>query len=61
MSAHNTPNWMHPSSTDKDAADETDEVELQMLCLNGEGVTSRVSRSMLGSDLHRLVSEKFPC
>ena len=52
---------LDPSSTDKDAADETDEVELHVLCLTGEGVTFSVSRSMLGSDLRRLVSEKLPC
>ena len=51
---------MDPSSTDKGAADETDEVELQVLCLNGEGVTLSASRSMLGSDLRRLVSDKLP-
>ena len=51
---------LDPSSTDKDAADETDEVELHVLCLTGEGVTFSVSRSMLGSDLRRLVSEKLP-
>ena len=50
-----------PSSADKGAADETDEVELQVQCLTGEGVTLSVSRSMLGSDLRRLVSEKLPC
>ena len=48
-------------ATDKGAADETDEVELQVLCLTGEGITFSVSRSMLGSDLRRLVSEKLPC
>ena len=48
-------------STDKGAADETDEVDLQVLCLTGEGVTLSVSRSMLGYELHRLVSEKLPC
>ena len=49
-----------PSFADKGAADETDEVELQVLCLTGEGITFSVSRSMLGSDLRRLVSEKLP-
>ena len=49
-----------PSSTDKGAADETDEVELKVLCLTGEGVTLSVRRSMLGSDLRRLVLEKLP-
>ena len=48
-------------ATAKGAADETDEVELQVLCLTGEGITFSVSRSMLGSDLRRLVSEKLPC
>ena len=47
-------------STDKGAADETDEVDLQMLCLTGEGVTLSVPRSMLGYELRRLVSEKLP-
>ena len=47
-------------STDKGAADETDEVDLQMLCLTGEGVTLSAPRSMLGYELHRLVSEKLP-
>eukprot|EP00435_Cladocopium_sp_Y103_P039421 s2269_g10.t1 len=46
---------------DGSAADETDEVELRVLCLTGEGVSSTVSRSMLGYDLRRLVSEKLPC
>ena len=50
-----------PSFADKDAADETDDVELQVLCLTGEGVTLSVRGSMLGSDLRRLVSEKLPC
>ena len=36
-----------PSFTDKGAADETDEVDLQVQCLTGEGVRSRVPRSML--------------
>ena len=54
-------NYMDLSSTDKGAADKTDEVELQVLCLTGEGVTLSVSRSMLGSDLPRLVSEKLQC
>eukprot|EP00435_Cladocopium_sp_Y103_P010461 s2128_g2.t1 len=57
----NMANCVDPSSTDKGAADETDEVELQVLCLNGEGVTFSVNRSMLGSDLRRLVSDKLPC
>ena len=52
--------YLDPSSTDKGAADETDEVDLQVLCMTGEGVTLKVSRSMLGSDLRRLVSEKLP-
>ena len=47
-------------STDKAAADETDEVELELLCLTGEGVKLSINRSMLGSDLRRLVSEKLP-
>ena len=50
-----------PSFADKDAADETDDVELRVLCLTGEGVTLSVRGSMLGSDLRRLVSEKLPC
>ena len=41
-------------------ADDT-EVELQVLCLTSEGVVFKVSRSMLGSALRRLVSEKLPC
>ena len=49
------------SSADKGAADETDEVDLQMLCLTGEGVTLSVPRSMLWYDLRRLVSQKIPC
>ena len=53
--------YMNPSSADKGAADETDEVELQVLCLAGEGVRLSVSRSMLGSDLRRLVSKKLSC
>ena len=48
-------------STDKGAADETDEVDLQVLCLTGDGVTLSVPRCMLGYDLRRLVSEKLPC
>ena len=53
--------YMDPSSTDKGAADETDKVNLQVLCLTGEGVALSVPRSMLGYDLWRLVSEKLPC
>ena len=53
--------YVDPSSTDKGTADETDEVDLQVLCLTGEGVTISVPCSMLGSELHRLVSEKLPC
>ena len=53
--------YAEPSSTDKGAADETDEVDLQVLCLTGEGVRSSVPRSMFGYDLRRLVSEKLPC
>ena len=53
--------YVDPSSTDKGAADEIDEVDLQVLCLTGEGVTLGVPRSMLGYDLRRLVSEKLPC
>jgi len=49
------------SCTDEGAADETDEVNLQVLCLTGEAVTLSVPRSMLGYDLQRLVSEKLPC
>ena len=53
--------YVDPSSTDKGAADETDdEVALEIRCLTGEGVTFSVNRSMLGSDLRRLVSEKLP-
>ena len=44
-------------SIDKAAADETDEVELEVVCLTGEGLKLSVNRSMLGSDLRRLVSE----
>ena len=47
-------------SSDKDA-DETDQVDLQVLCLTGEGVTLSVSRSMIGYDLRRLVAKKLPC
>eukprot|EP00435_Cladocopium_sp_Y103_P031795 s2563_g8.t1 len=36
-------------------------VELQVLCMTGEGVTLKVNRSMLGSELRRLVSQKLPC
>ena len=56
--------YVHPSSTDQGATDETDEVNLQVLCLTGEGVTLRslsLPRSMFGYDLRRLVSEKLPC
>ena len=52
--------YVDPSSTDKSAADETDEVNLDALCLTGEGVTLNAPRSMLGYDLWRLVSEKLP-
>ena len=51
--------YVDPSS-DKGAG-ETDEVDLQVLCLGGEGVALSVPRSMLGYDLRRLVSEKLPC
>ena len=53
--------YAEPSSIDKGAADETDEVDLQVLCLTGEGVRLSVPRSMFGYDLRRLVSEKLPC
>jgi len=53
--------YVDPSSADKDASDETDEVVLQMLCLTGEGVALSVPRSMLGHDLRRLMSQEFPC
>ena len=53
--------YVDPASTDEGAADETDEVDLQVLCMTGEGVRLNVLRSMLGYDLRRLVSEKFPC
>ena len=53
--------YFDPSSADKGAAGETDEVELQVLCLTGEGATLSVPRSMLGYELRRLVSEKLPC
>ena len=39
--------FVDPSSTDKGTADETDEVDLQVLCLTGEGVTLSVPCSML--------------
>ena len=52
--------YVDSSSTDKGAADKTDEVYLEVLCLTGEGVTLSVPRSILGYDLRRLVSEKFP-
>jgi hypothetical protein len=52
--------YVDPSSTDKSAADETDEVNLDARCLTGEGVTLNAPRSMLGYDLWRLVSEKLP-
>ena len=42
-------------STDKGAADETGEIDLQVLCLTGDGVTLRVTRSMLGYELRRVV------
>ena len=48
------------ASADK-GADETDEVELQALCLTGEGVTLSVSCSMHGSDLRSLVSKNLSC
>ena len=53
--------YVDPSSADKVAVDETGEVDLQVLCLTGEGVTECVPCSMLGYDLRRLVSEKLPC
>ena len=52
--------YVDPSSN-KGATDETDEVDLQVLCLTGEAVTLSAPGSMLGYDLRRLVSEKFPC
>ena len=57
--AHN--GYMDTSSTDKGAADETDEVDLHVLCLTGEGLTLSVPRSMIGYDLRRLVSQELPC
>ena len=53
--------YVDPSSTDRGTADETDEVDLEVLCLTGEGVRLSIPRSMLGYDLRRLVSEKLPC
>jgi len=53
--------YVDPSFADKGAADETDEVQLQVVCLTGEGVTLSVSRSMLGYDLCRLLSKKLSC
>ena len=53
--------YVHPSSTDQGATDETDEVNLQVLCLTGEGVPLSVPRSMLGYDMRKLMSEKLPC
>ena len=53
--------YVDPSPTGKGTADETDEVDLQVLCLTGEGVTLSVPCSMLGYELRRLVSEKLPC
>ena len=47
--------YLKPSFADKGAVDEADKIELQVLCLTGEGVTLTVSRSMLGYDLRRLV------
>ena len=52
--------YVDPSSN-KGAADETDEVDLQVLCLTGEALTLSAPGSMLGYDLRRLVSEKLPC
>jgi hypothetical protein len=52
--------YVDSSSADKGATDEIDEVDLQVLCLNGEGVAVRLPRSALGYDLRRLVSEKLP-
>ena len=45
--------YVDSSSTDKGAADKTDEVYLEVLCLTGEGVTLSVPRSILGYDLRR--------
>ena len=53
--------YVDPSFADKGAVDEIDKIKLQVLCLNGEAVPLTVSRSMLGSDLRRLVSEKLSC
>ena len=53
--------YVDPSSTDKGTADEADQVDLQVLCLTGEGMTLSVPCSMLGYELRRLVSEKLPC
>ena len=56
---HNMAMWIRHLL--KGTADETDEVDLQVLCLTGEGVTLSVPCSMLGYELRRLVSEKLPC
>ena len=53
--------YLNPSFADKGAVDEADKIELQVLCLTGEGVTLTVSRSMLGYDLRRLVSKNLSC
>ena len=53
--------YLNPPSADKGAVDEADRIELQVLCVTGEGVTLTVSRSMLGYDLRRLVSKNLSC
>ena len=37
-----------------------DVMDLQVLCLSGEGVTLTIPASMAGKDLHRMVSEQLP-
>ena len=34
---------------------------LQVLCLTGEGLTFKIPGSMLGRDVHQIVSDQLPC
>ena len=47
------------SDSHRSAADDTDEICLQVLCLTGEGVTACVPRSISGYELRKLLSEKL--
>ena len=36
-------------------------IDLEVLCLNGEGLTFKIRQTTLGREVHRMVSEQLPC